>query len=148
MVLGNCTIYGSAVLKNQELNVLICINVSWSSKWQLHLSCSGQKPWGHLRSSSHLFIYLFTYLFIFVFLGLSIPRARESSQARDPNGAVATSLHHSHSNTGSRPRLRPTPQLILNPLSEARDRTRVFMDTSQVHYHWAMRGTPCPFYFL
>ena len=35
------------------------------------------------------------------------------SQARGgPIGAVATSLHHSHSNTGSEPRLQPTPQLM------------------------------------
>ena len=31
---------------------------------------------------------------------------------------------------------------ILIPLSEARDRIRVFMDASQVHYHRAMTGTP------
>ena len=35
--------------------------------------------------------------------------------------------------------LRPTPQpqqcQILNPLSEARNRTRILMDTSWVHYH-------------
>ena len=56
---------------------------------------------------------------------------------------------------------RPTPQLqqgqiwatsvlhysswqrqILNPLREARDRTRVLMDTSCICYHWATTGTP------
>ena len=31
---------------------------------------------------------------------------------------------------------------ILNPLSKARDWTYILMDTSQVHYHWAMRETP------
>ena len=40
----------------------------------------------------------------------------------------------------------PTPQpwqrQILNPLSEARDRTWIFMDTSRVRYHWATMGTP------
>ena len=49
------------------------------------------------------------------------------SQARGPIGAVATGLHHSHSNARSKLNLRPTLQLtatpILNPLSEARDRT-------------------------
>ena len=31
---------------------------------------------------------------------------------------------------------------ILNPLSEARNRTCVLMDTSQIHFHWAMTGNP------
>ena len=31
---------------------------------------------------------------------------------------------------------------FLNPLSEARDRTCVLMDTSQIHFHRAMMGTP------
>ena len=34
---------------------------------------------------------------------------------------------------------------ILNPLSEARDWTHIFMDTSWVHYCWATRGTPSIF---
>ena len=47
------------------------------------------------------------------------------SQARGKIRAVATGLHHSHSNVGSKPRLWPTPQLTampnLNPPSKARD---------------------------
>ena len=31
---------------------------------------------------------------------------------------------------------------IPNPLSEARDRTCILLDTCQVHYHWATTGTP------
>ena len=44
-------------------------------------------------------------------------------------GAATASLHHSHSHTGSEARLRPTPQLTaaLDPLSEARDQTRILM---------------------
>ena len=34
-----------------------------------------------------------------------------SSQAKGRIGAVAASLHHSPSNAGLEPRLRPTPQL-------------------------------------
>ena len=34
---------------------------------------------------------------------------------------------------------------ILNLLSEARDRTRIFMDTSRVCFHCAMTGTPVLF---
>ena len=37
------------------------------------------------------------------------------SQARGPIGAVADSLRHSHSNAGSEPCLRPTPQLTATP---------------------------------
>ena len=62
--------------------------------------------------------------------------AYEGSQARGQIGAVAPGLHHSHSNAGSKPCLLPTPQLtasqILNPLSEARDQTRVLLDASWV----------------
>jgi len=43
------------------------------------------------------------------------PMAYGGSQARGPIGAVATGLHPSHSNTGSEPCLRPTPQLTATP---------------------------------
>ena len=45
------------------------------------------------------------------------PAAYGSSQARGLLGAVAAGLHHSHSNRGSEPCLRPTPQLraMLDP---------------------------------
>ena len=59
----------------------------------------------------YLFVYLFIYLFIFVF-SRAAPTAYGGSQARGPTGAVAAGLHHSHSNVGSEPRLRPTPQLM------------------------------------
>ena len=52
----------------------------------------------------------------FFFLGLfaiswAAFAAYGGSQARGPIRAVAVDLHHSHSNTGSEPPLRPTPQL-------------------------------------
>ena len=40
------------------------------------------------------------------------PVAYGSSQARSRIGAAAASLHHSHSNAISEPRLQPTPQLM------------------------------------
>ena len=43
------------------------------------------------------------------------PMAHESSQARGQIGAVAAGLHHSHSNLGSKPHLRTTPQLTATP---------------------------------
>ena len=53
---------------------------------------------------------LFIYLFIYCHFGAA-PAAYGGSQTRGPLGAVATSLPHSHSHTGSGPRLQPTPQL-------------------------------------
>ena len=72
------------------------------------------------------------FFFFFFCLFRAIPEAKGGSQARGSIGAVATGLHHSHSNMGSELRLRPTPHSsqqcwIVNPLSEARDRTRVLM---------------------
>ena len=51
--------------------------------------------------------------FLSFFFGLfrAATMAYGGSQARDRIRAVATSLHHSHSNTRSEPCLRPTPQL-------------------------------------
>ena len=40
----------------------------------------------------------------------------------------------------------PIPQprqcRIINPLSKARDRNRILMDASQIHFHWATMRTP------
>ena len=49
-------------------------------------------------------------------------------------GTTAAGLHHSRSNTRSNPHLQPLAQFMempdLNPLSKAKDRTRVLTDTS------------------
>ena len=45
----------------------------------------------------------------------AIPKAYGSSQARVESGAVATGLHHSHSNGRSGLHLQPTPQLMATP---------------------------------
>ena len=57
------------------------------------------------------------------------------SQARSRVGATAARLCHSHSNSGSELHLQPTTQLTAmpDPLSEARDQTRILMDTSRIH---------------
>ena len=47
-----------------------------------------------------------------VWLFRPVPTACGGSQARGPIGAAAAGLHHSHSNVGSEPRLRPAPQLM------------------------------------
>ena len=76
----------------------------------------------------------------------STPVTYGSSQARDRIRATAANLHHSHSNTRSKPRLQPTaqprPRWILNPLSKARDGTCVLVDASQIHFCCTTAGTP------
>jgi len=46
---------------------------------------------------------------------MAAPAAYGGSQARDLIGAVAASLCQGHSNVGSEPHLRPTPQLTATP---------------------------------
>ena len=58
--------------------------------------------------------HLCIYLFIFC-LFRATPTAYGGSQARGRIRAVAASLRQSHSNVGSEPRLRPTPQLMATP---------------------------------
>ena len=57
------------------------------------------------------------YLFIYLFFAITwtTPVAYGSSQARGQRGAVAASLHQSHSNVGCEPRLQPTAQLTATP---------------------------------
>ena len=50
----------------------------------------------------------FFYLFFFAFFRAA-PKAYGGSQPRGQIGATAAGLHHSHSNTRSKPHLQPTP---------------------------------------
>ena len=43
---------------------------------------------------------------------MAVPAGYRSSQAKGQICAAAAGLHHSHSNSGSEPRLQPTPQLV------------------------------------
>ena len=65
---------------------------------------------GSLYLISFFFSFLFFFFSLFAF-SRAAPAAYGGSQARSPIGAVATSLCQSYSNTGSKLRLRPTPQL-------------------------------------
>ena len=60
-----------------------------------------------------------TFFFFFGLFALSgaVSMAYGGSQARGPIGAVVAGLRQSHSNEGSEPHLRPTPQLtaMLDP---------------------------------
>ena len=70
-------------------------------------------------SNYHHYLKLYVFCFLFFFCLFAFPRAVPAayggSQARGRIGAVANSLHHSHSNAGSRPRLQPIPQLMAMP---------------------------------
>jgi len=61
------------------------------------------------------FFGLFFVFVVVVAVSWATPMAYGDSQARGRIGAVATSLHQSHSNAGSEPRLQPTPQLTATP---------------------------------
>ena len=95
-----------------------------------------------------LFIYLFIYLLIYLFLLFFGPHLRHmevprlgvqfklqllaytiATAIRDPS--CTCNLHHS-SRQGQ----------ITDPLSKAKDWTRVVTDTSRVRFHWATTGTP------
>ena len=58
-----------------------------------------------------------------------LPAYATATVVRDPS--CVYDLHDSSRQCG-----------ILKPLSEARDRTSVFMDTSQICFHCATTGTP------
>ena len=65
-----------------------------------------------------IIFYFIYYIFNFFYLSCpfrAAPAAYGSAQARGHIGAVAASLHQSQSNTGSEPRLQPTPQLTAMP---------------------------------
>ena len=70
------------------------------------------------------YVYLFCFflikkIFFLIFCLFAISwataAAHGDSQTGGPIGAAATGLHQSHSNTGSEPRLQPTPQLTATP---------------------------------
>ena len=56
--------------------------------------------------------FFFFFFFFFFCLLRSTPVAYGSSHARGQIRAAAAGLCHSHSNTGSEPRLQPTPQFM------------------------------------
>ena len=62
-------------------------------------------------------LFLFFFLVLFFFLRAA-PVAYGGFQARGRMGATAASLHHSHSDSGSEPHLRPTPQLVATPTEQ------------------------------
>ena len=82
---------------------------AWSAEYPSKL---GVHP-GWLRNEIFLFV---------CFFSRAAPEACGGSQASGRIRAVAAGLHHSHSNAGSKPRLRPTPQLMATPDPEPTER--------------------------
>ena len=72
------------------------------------------------------FLSLFFFLYFFFFLFRAAPAAYGSSWARGWIRAAADGHRHSHKHHG--------------PLSEARDWTRILMETSRVRHCWATMG--------
>ena len=85
----------------------------------------------HENDQSMYFFFFWFLLFYFYFYFFCHFRAAHaacgSSQARDRIGAAAASLHHSHSNAGSKPCLWPMPPWARPGI---RDQTHILMDTS------------------
>ena len=77
------------------------------------------------------------FIVVVVCIFRAAPLAHGDSQAGGQIGAVAAGLCHSSQQ-----------HWILNPLSEAGDQTSVFMDASQIHFCWAVIGTPRGNYFV
>ena len=87
----------------------VCVHLT-----RLHL----QKCWLQVRSRSQVpgvRISFFSSSSSFFCPFRAAPVAYGGSQAKGPIGAVAAGLHHSHSIAGSKPHLRPTPQLTATP---------------------------------
>ena len=74
---------------------------------------------GEAASSMNWYWSFFFFFFFFAFwlfaISRATPMAYGGSQARGLIRAVAAGLRQSHSNEGSEPHLRPTPQLIATP---------------------------------
>ena len=94
------------------------------------------------------------FFFFFFFLSslgpypwhMEVPRLEVESELQLPAYTIATATpNQSHIFS---PHHSSWQCWILSPLSEAKDRTWVLVDTSQIHYHWATTRTPCIFVFL
>ena len=93
--------------------------------------------WCHMQKNKIRPLY-FLYFFVFcLFRATTMPYG--GFQDRGLIGAMAISLCQSHSNTGSKPHLRPTLQLTAG--------TYVLMDANQIRFCWATTGTPRPLFY-
>ena len=96
------------LLNKYEISSLVNILPTW---WLRYMSWSIRPYW---QLQIFFFNSLFNFFFIFC-LYKATAAAYGGSQARGLIGAVADSLHQSHSNARSELRLWPTPQLMATP---------------------------------
>ena len=73
------------------------------------------EPKEYQKKTKHKKRFFFFFFLVFLPFSRAALTAYGGSQARGQIRAVAASLHQSHSNGGSEPRLRPTPQLMAMP---------------------------------
>ena len=93
------------------------LNPCWATMGTPRCKKKKKGLWGNLQGSGTV-LYLFFFFFFFFFCLLRAASvAYGGSQARGQIRAIAASLHHSHSNTGSETRLQHTPWLtaMLDP---------------------------------
>ena len=109
------------------------------------LSSTSFQNWAPFQKVMFVLIYTWKFFFSFFLFRVALV-AYGSSQARGQIGATAAKLHHSSRQCW-----------IPDPLSKARDRTCIHIDSSWIHFCCAPMGTPiylkllnytqCPFAF-
>ena len=99
------------------LQVSLRVYLSWVTSLVLTFKFHSKHPIGHLS----------TFIFCFCFLELGL----QHMEVLRLGAAWSSSCQPM-----------PQPHQTLNPLSKARDQTCILTDSSQIHFHWAMLGTP------
>ena len=92
------------------------VNTLIGGSEKMLLSFMSESVWPVFSSKRFMVSGLFFFfLSLFLLFLWAAPAAYGGSQARGRIGAVAAGLRQSYSNTGSEPRLQPTPQLTATP---------------------------------
>ena len=122
-------------------------NCSWISSPSLPFSPSC--PWSPTAVSflGHKFSNLWAFDIVFLWLQISVHFCQQSFKSPFVLLELQLLAYVTATATGDLICFCDLYHWILNPLSEARDQTHIFMDTSLVHYYWATAGTPA-FLFL
>ena len=121
----------SLIQKMHYICMCVCMNTHiYNLLWRS--ICSNLLP---------LFIHFYFYFLLFRAAPMEVPMLGDESALQLPAYTSATAmpdssqdfnLHHSS-----------WQSWILNPLSKARDGTRILRDTSQICFHCTIMGTPC-----